>query len=125
MRFGCARRFLNASGAKRFFHGRVYGVKLMIARHFLRDCRAVVLEHEKMADKIEKSPLIEHAAKQNLELRHRSGSNCLTGYRAPRHEAFAVRTDGSDTRIQPIGNDQDGIIGEERWNLRFVRLQLM
>src|SRR6266516_1529887 len=102
MRLGDARSFLNAGGAKRFFHRRVHSVKLMVARHLFRDRRAVIFEYEKMADQIEKSPLIKHTAEQNLKLRHGRGSNRLTGYSAPRHEAFTVRANRSDARFESV-----------------------
>src|SRR5437667_8467625 len=99
MWFGNARSFLNVSRAKRFFHRGVHRVKLMVASHLLGNGRAIVFEYEKMPDKIEKSPLIEDAAEQNLQLRCRGGRNCLTGYGAPWHEALAVCADRSDSRL--------------------------
>lgn len=43
----------------------------MVAGHLLDNRRAVViLKDDEMPDETEKTPFIEHAAQQNLQLRH-------------------------------------------------------
>ena len=97
----------------------------MIARQFFDDgIAAVVLKHDEMPDEIQKTALIEHAAQQNFKLRHGGGRDGFAVNGAPRHEAFLVRADGADARLQPVGNNQHGVVDEQRRNLLLVSLEL-
>src|SRR6266542_2616919 len=102
MRFGHTRSFPNASRAKRFFHRCIHSMKLMIARHLLRDGRTVIFKDEKVPGKIEKSPLIKRAAHEDFESWNRCRCDCFAFDCAPRHEPFTVRANRSDARFQPV-----------------------
>ena len=86
---------------------------------------AVILEHDEMPDEIEEPPLVEHAAQQHFQLRHRSRRKRLAPNRTPRHEPLPVRADRADARFQPIRNYQHGVMDEKRGNLLLVSLELV
>ena len=114
-----------AGGTDGFRHGDVDGVELVIARQFFDDgIAAVVFKNDEMPDEVEETALLKYAAQQHFKLRHGGGRDGFTVNRAPRHEAFLVRADGADTRLQPVGNNQHGVVVEERRNLLLVGLEL-
>ena len=85
---------------------------------------AVILEHDEMPDEIQKTALVEHATQQNFKLRHGGGRDGFAVNRAPRHEAFLVRADRADARLQAVGNNQHRVVDEQRRDLLLVGLEL-
>ena len=101
-------------------------MKLVIARQFFDDAiAAVVLEHDEMPDEVKKAAFIEHAAQQHFKLRHGGGRDGFAVNGAPRHEAFLVRADGADARLQAVGNNQHRVVDEQRRDLLLVGLKLL
>ena len=114
-----------AGGADGFGHGDIDGVELVVARQLLDDAiAAVILEHDEMPDEIEETPFVEHAAQQHFQLREFGGRDGFAINGAPRHEAFLVRADRADARLQAVGNNQHGVVDEQRRDLLLVGLEL-
>ena len=63
-------RLVSLRGAQRFLHRDVYGVELVVARHLLRQSATTgVLEHDEVADEVEKPTLLEHTLEDDLQFR--------------------------------------------------------
>ena len=113
-------------GAQRFLHCHVHRVELMVARHFLRQLTAAfVFEHDEVPQEVEEAAPLEHSPQHNLQLGQASRRVASPRDRAPGLEPFAPRGERPDARLHAVGNDQRGIGGEERRNLRLISLELL
>ena len=112
--------------AQRLFDRGVHRVILVVAGHLL-DQHAVprVLENDEVADEIEEARPTEDALDEHLDLREMVVVEPSAVNRAPGHEAFAVGGEGADACMQPVGDDQGLVEGEEGGDLRLVRLELV
>src|SRR3984893_480009 len=57
-----------------------------------------------MTDEVEEPTFVEHAAEQDLQLRHCGGSECFTFDGTPRHETFSISSDCADSCFQTVRN---------------------
>jgi hypothetical protein len=55
-----------------------------------------------------------------LKLRHRRGRQRFALDSPPRHKAFSRRRQRTNPSLQPIGDNEQLVIGEERGKLRFI-----
>ena len=111
--------------AQRLGDGGFDGVELVVAGDLLRECAAVVLEDDEVADQGEKSRLLEHALDQHLELGVENRREFLAGNGAPRLEPLVACSDGADPRFETIGDDEDRVAREQHWQFHLVGLQLV
>ena len=113
-------------GAQGLGHGHPHSVELMVAGHlFDEPSAAVILEDNEIAHQIKESPLLEQPLDHHLQLRHRIGCQGLASDGAPGLEPLAPGAHHPDPRLDAVGNDQDGIGGEQRRDLGLVGLQLL
>ena len=112
--------------AQRLLDGRVDRVVLMVAGHLL-DYSAVprILEDDEITHQVEEALRVEDPLDQHLELAEVLVVQRRAADRPPRHEPLAVRGEGPDGRVDPVGDDQRLVEGEQRRNLLLVRLELV
>jgi hypothetical protein len=118
-------------GAQGLFHGRVHRVKLVVAGHLLHELAASaaggrrVLEHDEVAQQVEKAPLLENPLQHHLQLRLLRGRILAPGDGAPGFEPLLARAERADPRLHAVGDHQHGVGYEQRRNLRLIGLELL
>ncbi len=120
----CAAPLGRTRRPQRLFDGDVHGVELMIASEFLGDLAAVILEHDEVADQIEKAALLEHAFQHHLQFGQARGL-AIAGDGAPGLEPLAPRAERADARFHAVGRDQHFVGGEQRGDLRLIGFELL
>ncbi len=112
--------------AQRLLNGCVDRVILVVPRHLL-DQHAVagVLEDDEIADQVEEARRIEDPLDHHLELAEVLVVQRRAADRPPRHEALAVRGQAADACVNPVGDDQRLVEGEQGLDLLLVGLELV
>jgi len=95
-------------------------MKLVVAASFFDDALPHRLEHDKCRTRSRKRRLSNTPRNSNFKLWHGGGRDGFAVNRAPRHEAFLVRADGADARLQAVGNNQHRVVDEQRRDLLLV-----
>ena len=110
--------------AQRLGDGGLDGVELVVARHLFRERPAVVLEHDEVAQQGEETSPVADARQHHLQLGCARVGQGLAGDRPPGLEPLAARRERSNPGIHAVGDDQDGIHGEQGRQFIPVGLQL-
>ena len=98
----------------------------MITGHLLGERAApVVLEDDEVADEREEPCRCAGAFQHHLQLRHGGIGQPLARDRAPRLEPLPPGGEGTDARLDPVGDDERRVHGEERRQLGLVGLELL
>ena len=98
----------------------------MIPGHFLDECTApVVLEDDEVADEREEARRHAGTLQHDLQLRQERIGQRLARDRAPRLEPLPPGGERADARLDPVGNDERRVHGEERRQLGLVGLELL
>src|SRR5262249_52105291 len=85
---------LEIGGEQRLLDRDINGVELMIPRDlFCERAAAEILEHNEMADEIEKPPRLKHAGEQDLQFGETRPGIFAPADRAPRLEPFLAGAD--------------------------------
>ncbi len=101
-------------------------MELVIARHLLRQrAPAQILEHDEVPDQVEEPPLVEHRFEHHLQLDQLRSRILVPADGTPGLEPLAPRPERSDPRLQPVGHHEGRVVGEERWDLGLVGLELL
>ncbi len=115
-----------ALGPQRLAHRHLHRVKLVVARHLLDEApAAVVLEHEEVADEIEKSARREDPIDHHLHRGQVRVGQPVAGDRAPRLEPLPSGAERADPRLHAVGGDEHGVGRKEQRDLHLVGLELL
>jgi hypothetical protein len=118
-------RALQLRGAQRLAHRHLHRVELVVAGHLLDDAALVVLEHDEVAQKVEKSSRRAQALDHHLQLGHVRASQRVACDSAPGLEPLAAGTERADARLHAVGNREQRVRCEQRRHLGLVGLQLL
>ena len=98
----------------------------MVGGHLLDESAiAHVFEDDKVTEQVEQVAPVKHALEQHLELGQVGGGQRLALDRTPGSEALAVGRQRADAGLDTVGDDQGGIVGKQRGDLRLVGLELL
>jgi hypothetical protein len=101
-------------------------VELVVTCHLLREPAATfVLEDDEVAHEVEEATGSEDALAHYLQLWQMRIGQALARDGAPGLEPLAPGSERADTRLHPVGDDQQRVRGEEQWDLGFVGLELL
>ena len=73
---------------------------------------AEILEHDEMANEIEKPARLERPGEHDLQFGKTRRRILAPADRAPRLEPFLARAEGADASLHPVRGDQSRVIGE-------------
>ena len=117
---------LQLRSPQRLVNRHPHGVELVIACHFLDQFpAAVVIEDDEVPYQGEESRRLEYALQHHLKLGHVGVGQGLACDRSPRLEPFPARVEGANAGLEPIGDHQRLVHGEEGGKLRRVGLKLL
>ena len=112
--------------AQRFLDGDVHSVKLMVSRLLLGQIPAArVLKDDEVAYQIQETTVVEHPFQHYLQLREMGRCDFPSRDGAPRLEPLPAGAERTDPRLDAVGDDERGIVGEERRDLDLVGLELL
>ena len=123
--FASARGLVGAGCRHHMFNGCTYRVKLVVARHFFHQM-AVIFEQHKKTQVVEQIGRSQHATNQGfqlLEFAQWVQRNTING--APLHVALFIAGQRAHAGFGAIRDDQQGVVGEDIGDLRFVGLNLV
>src|SRR5439155_20599518 len=101
-------------------------VELVVTCHpFGKSASSLILEDNKVLDKIEKPAPVEDAFEHDPQLGHLGVGQCLAGDRTPRFEPLPAGRQRSDALLDAIGARQQLVEDEKGRYLRFVGLDLV
>ena len=100
-------------------------MELVVARHLLGERPTVVLEHDEVAQQGDETSPLADARQHHLQLGCAGVGQGLAGDRPPGLEPLAARRERSNSGIYAVGDDQDGVHGEQGRQFRPVGLQLL
>src|SRR5690242_10957302 len=119
-------RRLESRGTERLGYRRVHRMELVIPGQLL-DQRppTLVLEHDEMANQIEKATPFADAFDHHLQLRDSDCRKRLPTNGAPGLEPLPAGGQSADTGFEAVGNDEKRVVGEECGQLGLVGLELL
>ena len=101
-------------------------VELVVARHLLREpARAIVLEHDEVAEEGEKAARLERPLDRHLELGEEYGSQLLARDRAPGLEPLPSAGESAEPGLDPVRYREHRVEGEEGGHLLPVGPELL
>jgi hypothetical protein len=101
-------------------------VELVIPRDLLCErAAAEILEHDEMADQIEKPARLEHAGEHHLQLGETRCGILAPADRAPRLKPFLADAERANAALHAIGRNQRRVIGEQRRDKALIIFQLL
>jgi hypothetical protein len=111
---------------QRLGHRLVDGVVLVVGGRLL-DQRpaAVVLENDEIAHQIEKAPLLEDAGDEHGQLGHARILDIVARDGSPGQVPLGVGRQCAQPGVGAVGDDQGGVIGQQRRDLGLVGLELL
>ena len=105
-----SRLILQLGGAQGLGHRHPHRVELVIAGHLFDDVpAAIIFKDDEVAHQLQKTPPRKNAFDHDLHLRHVRIGQGLTCDRPPWLEPFAPGAECPDPRLDPVGNDENGI----------------
>lgn len=99
-------------------------VELMVTGDFFDQRVAIVFKQDEVPHAIQKQLRIEEAANDFLQLVFQQRPIVFVLDRIPRHESFFVGRQRTDSRRNPIADDQSHVVGQQVGDFVFVSLQL-
>ena len=120
------RRAVQLGRPQRLADGHLYRVKLVVARHLLRELAAArILEHHEVAHEVEEPSRREQPLDRDLQLGQVRIGEPLARDRAPRLHPLAPGRERADPRLDAVGDQQHFIEREQRRQLGLVGLELL
>ena len=86
---------------------------------------AEILEHNEMADEIEKPARLEHPGEHDLQFGEARRRILAPADRAPRLEPFLARAERADAGLHAVRGDQRRVIGEQRRDQALIIFELL
>ena len=113
-------------GPQRLLDRDIDRVELVISRDLLRErAAAEILEHNEMADEIEKPARLEHAGEHDLQFGQARRRILAPADRAPRLEPFLARAERADAGLHAVRGDQRRVVGEQRRDEVLIIFELL
>ena len=101
-------------------------MELVVTRHLLDErTAAVVLEHDEVADERQEPARLKDPFEHDLQLRHVWIGQGLAGDRPPGLEPLPAGGQRADPRLDPVGDHEGGVHGEQRRKLGLVGPELL
>jgi hypothetical protein len=97
----------------RTFNRFVDRMELVIGRRFFGNGSTIIVENDKIQNKVEKPPLFKNTLEQHFEFHRASRSDLLAVNGAPRHEPVPSAGERATAGFQAVGNNKQLVVDKE------------